>query len=53
MRLGFDFGFMPCVTSVGYLQRNIWICADDYPDEFYEFTAADYAAVQASKPKEG
>ncbi|KAG0585035.1 hypothetical protein KC19_3G252500 [Ceratodon purpureus] len=25
---------------------------DDYPDEFYEFTAADYAAVQASKPKE-
>lgn len=25
---------------------------DDLPDDYYEFTAADYAAIQASKPKE-
>lgn len=27
--------------------------ADDLPDDYYDFTPADYAALLASKPKEG
>lgn len=49
---------MPILVAIKVLYKFpadsvcCWVSAEDLPDDFFEFTAADYAAIQATK-KEG